>query len=92
MPTGIGQIIANNPQLQEFAERCLSQVFDLCRYGDLMADDICEDMGITEDEMYWMFEQLGYSRKEKQYGQDKCCTDTRDQRQNFNGRCNDQSK
>lgn len=65
IPTGIGQIIANNPQLQEFAERCLSQVFDLCRYGDLMADDICEDMGITEDEMYWMFEQLGYSREEE---------------------------
>ena len=65
MSTGIGQIIANNPQLQEFAERCLSQVFDLCRYGDLMADDICEDMGITEDEMYWMFEQLGYSREEE---------------------------
>ena len=65
MPTGIGQIITNNPQLQEFTERCLSQVFDLCRYGDLMADDICEDMGITEDEMYWMFEQLGYSREEE---------------------------
>lgn len=30
-----------------------------------MADDICEDMGITEDEMYWMFEQLGYSREEE---------------------------
>lgn len=73
MPTGIGQIIANNPQLQEFAERCLSQVFDLCRYGDLMADDICEDMGITEDEMYWMFEQLGYSREEEQYEEmDEC--------------------
>lgn len=65
MPTGIGQIIANNLQLQEFAERCLSQVFDLCRYEDLMADDICEDMGITEDEMYWMFEQLGYSIEEE---------------------------
>ena len=30
-----------------------------------MADDICEDMSITEDEMYWMFEQLGYSREEE---------------------------
>lgn len=69
MPTGIGQIITNNPQLQEFVERCLSQVFDLCRtgtlYGDLVADDICEDMGITEEELYWMFEQLGYSREEE---------------------------
>lgn len=60
--TSIGHIISNNMQLQEFVERCLSQIFDLCRYGDLMADDICEDMGITEDEMYWMFEQLGYKK------------------------------
>lgn len=62
---GIGQKIANNLQLQEFVERCMSQVFDLCRYGELMAEDICDDMDITEDEMYWMFEQLGYSKEEE---------------------------
>lgn len=61
----IGQKISQNQLLQEFVEKCMSQMFDLCRYGDLMAEDICEDMGITEDEMYWMFEQLGYSREEE---------------------------
>ena len=61
----IGQKISQNQLLQEFVEKCMSQMFDLCKYGDLMADDICEDMDITEDEMYWMFEQLGYSREEE---------------------------
>ena len=65
MSTGIGQIIANNLQLQEFVEKCMAWAFDACIYGDMMSVDICNDMGITEDEMYWMFEQLGYSREEE---------------------------
>lgn len=58
------QKVAENMQLREFVERCMSQVFDLCRYGDMMAEDICDEMGISEDEMYWMFKELGYEREE----------------------------
>lgn len=62
---GIGSKIEVNAQLQEFTEKVLGYTFDLIRYGDLAGEDICEDMGITEEEMYWMFEQLGYERDTK---------------------------
>lgn len=61
---GIGKKIEENIQLQEFVERVLGYAFDLARYGELFTEDICDDMGITEDEMYWLFEQLGYEREE----------------------------
>ena len=62
---GIGSKIEQNTQLQEFVERVLSYAFDLARYGELFVEDICEEMGITEEEMYWLFEQLGYEREEE---------------------------
>ena len=62
---GIGDKIKNNPQLNEFVERVLGYAFDLIQYGDLAGEDICDDMGITEEEMYWMFEQLGYEREDE---------------------------
>ena len=61
---GIGSKIEQNTQLQEFVERVLSYAFDLARYGEFFFTDVCEEMGITEDEMYWLFEQLGYNRDE----------------------------
>ena len=60
---GIGRKIEQNIQLQEFVERVLGYVFNLVE-EDTVAEDICEDMGITESEMYWLFEQLGYEREE----------------------------
>lgn len=65
---GIGKKISENMQLQEFVERCLSQVFNMAQdtelLGEEITDDICRDMGITEKEMYWLFEQLGYTRED----------------------------
>lgn len=67
--TGIWRKISENMQLQEFVERCLSQVFNMTQDTELLdkeiADDICRDMGITENEMYWIFEQLGYTREDQ---------------------------
>lgn len=62
---GIGRKIEADLQLQEFVERVLSYTFDLIRFGDLAGLDICEEMDITEDEMYSMFEQLGYTKEEE---------------------------
>lgn len=59
---GIGKKIEENHQLQEFTERILSYAFDLAINGEFFITDICEDMDITEDEMYELFKQLGYNR------------------------------
>ena len=58
----MGELIDSNPQIKEFVERCLSEVFGLANENDDIAEDLCEEMDITEDEMWWMFEQLGYDR------------------------------
>lgn len=61
---GIGSKIEHNTQLQEFVERVLSYAFDLAINGEFFFTDVCDEMGITEEEMYWMFEQLGYTKTE----------------------------
>lgn len=61
---GIGRKIEQNPQLQEFVEKLLSYTFELAVCGEFFIEDICEEMDITEDEMYWLFQQLGYDRDE----------------------------
>lgn len=62
---GIGSKMEANPQLQEFVEKLLAYTFDLARYGEFFITDIIDEMGITENEMWWMYEQLGYSRDTK---------------------------
>lgn len=59
---GIGSKMEQNLQLQEFAERLMAYTFDLARFGELFIEDITDDMGITTDEMWDLFEQLGYER------------------------------
>lgn len=61
---GIGSKIEQNTQLQEFVERALSHVFEQALDDEDFVEEFCDDMGITEEEMYWMFEQLGYDRHE----------------------------
>ena len=61
----IGDRINNNMQLQEFVEKVLSTVFELAQDDENMVENICEEMGVTEDEVWWMFEQLGYEREEE---------------------------
>lgn len=61
---GIGRKIEQNAQLQEFVEKILSYSFDLINYEPFMADEVCEELDITKDEMYWLFEQLGYTKED----------------------------
>lgn len=58
----IGNKIEQNIQLQEFVERILSYVFNLALDDEFIIEDICEEMGITTNEAFWLFEQLGYER------------------------------
>lgn len=58
----MGELIDSNPQIKEFVERCLSKVFELANESDDIIYDLGEEMDITESEMWWMFEQLGYER------------------------------
>lgn len=61
---GIGSKIEQNMQLQEFVEKALSIIFDMVQEDETVMETICDDMDITENEAYWMFEQLGYDRHE----------------------------
>ena len=60
----IGRKIEENMQLHEFIERVLGYAFTLAVYGEYFIEDICDEMGITEDEMYELFRQLGYEKEE----------------------------
>lgn len=62
---GIGNKIEVNAQLQEFTERALSLAFDMMQDEESgTLENFCDDMGVSEDEVWWMFEQLGYTREE----------------------------
>lgn len=63
MMSGIGAKIEQNLQLQEFVERALGLAFDMmCDEESETIENFCDDMGVSEDEVWWMFEQLGYER------------------------------
>jgi hypothetical protein len=62
---GIGGKMEDNVQLQEFTERCLSYLFDKFINEDYdFIEEISENMGVTQNEILWMFEQLGYDRSD----------------------------
>lgn len=61
---GIGAKIERNVQLQEFVEKMLGYMFDTVEADPLFVEEACEDMDITEEELYWLFEQLGYTKEE----------------------------
>lgn len=63
MMSGIGAKIEQNLQLQEFVERALGLAFDMmCDEESETIENFCDDMGVSEDEVWWLFEQLGYER------------------------------
>lgn len=63
MMLGIGAKIEQNLQMQEFVERALGLAFDMmCDEESETIENFCDDMGVSEDEVWWMFEQLGYNR------------------------------
>ena len=63
MMSGIGAKIEQNMQLQEFVERALGLAFDMmCDEESETIENFCDDIEVSEDEVWWMFEQLGYKR------------------------------
>lgn len=61
---GIGRKMEQNIQLQEFVEKTLSMTFEIVQDDEVQMETLCDDLGITEDEVYWLFEQLGYTKEE----------------------------
>ena len=64
----IGKKIEQNIRLQEFVEKALAIVFEFAQSDDIvieMMEEICDDMDISEEEMWLMFEELGYEREEE---------------------------
>ena len=63
---GIGKKMEENAQLQEFVEIMLSHAFNMMIEDENAREYFCSEMGITESEMYWLFEQLGYNTEDYQ--------------------------
>lgn len=49
-------------QVQEFVEKMLSVAYDTLEEDEYLLEEICDDIGVTESELKWMFKQLGYDR------------------------------
>lgn len=61
--SGIGAKIEQNLQLQEFVERALGLAFDMmCDEESETIENFCDDIVVSKNEVWWMFEQLGYKR------------------------------
>lgn len=60
----IGDKINGNMQLQEFVERALSMVFEMALSDETIIESICDEMSTTEEETWYMFNELGYDRYE----------------------------
>ena len=59
--TGIGSLMEQDMQLQEFTERILSNAYERFMMNDEeFIENICDDMGISEEEVVMRFNRLGY--------------------------------
>lgn len=63
MNNWIGKKIDANPQLQEFIEKSLGFLFNLCEDDDIL-EDLATEMNCSIDELMWMFAQMEYTREE----------------------------
>ena len=62
--TGIGSLMEQDMQLQEFTERILSNAYERFMMNDEeFIENICDDMGISEEEAFMMFNRLGYKEQ-----------------------------
>ena len=52
----MGDLIDSNPQIKQLEEKYLSKALDIICEDEDIAYDLCDEMDITEDEMWWMFE------------------------------------
>ncbi len=58
----IADAMNESVQMQEFVEKMLSVAYDTLEEDEYLLEEICDDIGVTESELKWMFKQLGYDR------------------------------
>ena len=58
----IADALNESAQVQEFVEKMLSVAYDTLEEDEYLLEEICDDIGVTESELKWMFKQLGYDR------------------------------
>ena len=58
----IADVMNESAQMQEFVEKMLSVAYDTLEEDEYLLEEICDDIGVTESELKWMFKQLGYDR------------------------------
>lgn len=58
----IADAMNESAQVQEFVEKMLSVAYDTLEEDEYLLEEICDDIGVTESELKWMFKRLGYDR------------------------------
>lgn len=58
----IADAMNESVQMQEFVEKMLSVAYDTLEEDEYLLEEVCDDIGVTESELKWMFKQLGYDR------------------------------
>lgn len=58
----IADVMNESAQVQEFVEKMLSIAYDTLEEDEYLLEEVCDDIGVTESELRWMFKQLGYDR------------------------------
>lgn len=58
----IADAMNESVQVQEFVEKMLSVAYDTLEEDEYLLEEVCDDIGVTESELKWMFKQLGYDR------------------------------
>lgn len=58
----IADAMNESAQVQEFVEKMLSVAYDTLEEDEYLLEEVCDDIGVTESELKWMFKQLGYDR------------------------------
>lgn len=58
----IADVMNKSAQVQEFVEKMLSVAYDTLEEDEYLLEEVCDDIGVTESELKWMFKQLGYDR------------------------------
>ena len=58
----IADVMNESAQVQEFVEKMLSVAYDTLEEDEYLLEEVCDDIGVTESELKWMFKQLWYDR------------------------------
>lgn len=58
----IANAMNESVQMQEFVEKMLSVAYNTLEEDEYLLEEVCDDIGVTESELKWMFKQLGYDR------------------------------